>query len=228
MKSAIFCAVSGVAAARTRPLYKKLESVLPAQFPNQRIAFLGNPFVVPGRRKFPFPLEWEADEREQDATTRLLNCWKRLNQFSVAKLRPALSEYDIVITERFGLDAFLYAIACCDCSKQNDEAERMHHALVRMRVVEQNIPPPTYFIPQVDPKTIVGSLQQTFSGLRTWNPEDLVRFTKYEETALDRYFDPRKGQNPEHRLRATLSIEEMCEEIAHGIGTFVERRRAAA
>lgn len=199
---------------------------MPLNFPGRRIIFLGNPFRVEGRRKFPFPLLWTPEERSWHPTTRVLNCWKRLNEFDVSKLRPALSEYEIVFTERFGLDAALYATACCDSDVAIDEAERVHRALVRMRIVEQGIDPPTYFIPSANSEDTEG-LMRAFPPLHETNPETLRRFMAHEARMLERYFDPQHGQKTPCLLPATMTIDEMVGRAIEVVGDHLQRRAAA-
>lgn len=226
-KEPLFCSISGVAAARTKPVYEKLKQTLPAQLPaDVRIAFLGCPFFIDGRRKFPLPLLWNAEEQGSHTTTRLLNCWKRLNEFGVTKLRPALLENDIVIVERFGLDAQLYATACCDSDADIDEAERVHHALVKMRVVEQGIKPPLYFIPSADAND-VSHLIEAFPALKAKGDDELTDFMAHESRALERYFDPKHGQKKPVLLPISMSVDEMCQRIIGTITAKLEERAAA-
>ena len=226
MQNALFFSVSGVAAAHTRPVYLALEKILPEMFPDKKIAFLGNPFYVKGRRSFPLPLLWTEAERSQHTTTRVLNCWKRLNQFGVEILRPALQESDIVITERLGLDAMLYATARCDSPDDIDEAERVHHSLVKMRIVEQGIKPPLYLIPSAGEDSIP-YLRKVFPELKGISDMEIQAFTRHEERTLERYFHPSHGQNPPFKLPATSSTAELRDTAAAIIADKVKERFAA-
>ncbi len=226
MHQALFYSVSGVAAARTKPLYEALKVRLPEHIPDKRVAMLGCPFFVNGRRKFPLPLLWNPEEQGQHPTTRLLNCWKRLNEWAVTTLRPALSENDIVLIERFGLDAQLYATACCDRTIDIDEAERVHHSLVRMRVVEQGISPPLYFIPTANVED-TENLLRTFPALKDMEPSVLKKFMAHEARALERYFDPKHGQKKPCLFPASMSINEMCEAVIDVVGQQLRERAAA-
>lgn len=223
--NALFISVSGVAGARAKALYEELRATLPPRFPGKRIGFLGCPFADESGHAFPLPLLWGAKERAEHATTRLLKCWTRLNEFNVRRLRPALVEYDIVVVKRFGLDSVLYATSCCDDPTHVDEVERMHHALVRMRIVEQGIAPPVYFIPM--PSDDVTVLREMFAELVGVPADTLRNFAEHERRMLDRYFDPKLGQNRPHLLGSELSVRDTADKVADFV-EFELRQRAAA
>lgn len=224
--TALFYSISGMAAARTKSVYSRLEELLPSAFPELKIAFLGCPFAMNGKRKFPLPLLWSAEERDMHPTTRLFSCWKRLNEFAVGTLRPALQKYDIVVVERLGLDAQLYSTARTDSAVAIDETERVHHALVKMRIVEQGISPPRYFIPIADERD-AARLVESFPKLRGFDPRLLQSFMRHEKDALARYFDPSHGQRKPVYLPISMSVDEMVEEIITFIGKDVKKYFAA-
>ncbi len=116
-----------------RTLYEKLESLLPGRFPGRTFAFLGDTFsdVAPWR---------PGDKGGLLPTSRLLWRWVLMNEFTVRKVAPALSEHDFVFVREFGREAYLYAIRHRDCY----ETLEFHKALVAERLIEQQINPPEY------------------------------------------------------------------------------------
>jgi hypothetical protein len=226
MRKSLLISISGVAAARTKPLYEALNVRMPTAMPDSKIAFIGCPYYIKGRRKFPLPLLWGKEERDEHPTTRLLNAWKRLNQRSVTDVRASLATHDIVVVERFGLDALLYATACCDSPEAIDEAERVHHALVSMRVVAQGIRPPTYFIPAA-PIDDIRPLAAVYPEVQEMDGIVVRNFLEHEARMLARYFDPKHGQNKPCLLPITMSIDDMCECVIDTVRGQVAQQDAA-
>ncbi|RJQ34664.1 hypothetical protein C4556_02055 [Candidatus Parcubacteria bacterium] len=214
---ALFCSISGLAAARTKPVYDRLKVILPQRFPGLQIAFLGCPFSVNGKRKYPIPLRWSPEERALEPTTRLLGCWARLNQKAVTEVRPALETKDVVIVERFGLDALLYATSRCDDATAIAETEVLHHEMVKARIVALRISPPRYFIPVADVRD-VGNLTKAFPDLKGEDPRMLRRFMRHEHEVLKRYFEPKHGQREPDLMPLTMSVDDMCHHIADVVG----------
>ena len=220
-----FFAVSGVAAARTKPLYDRLQIELPKRLVgNQKgnIHFIGNPFKPLDRpNTLPFPLLWRQAVRDQHPTTRLFDCWRRLNEFCVTQLRPLLADPEaIIICKRFGLDALLYATAIPE-QAGNQEAIRLHHdGLVPMRVVEQSISPPIYLIPRPNPDTIYDNLCRIFAGLRQRVDEQaVIDFITHEAEVMRDYFD----QNRKHKqtARFLMNTEDIDGPVEQAIGMIM-------
>jgi len=206
MKQGMILSVAGIGPARTSDAYHFLKNNLQGRLPEHQLIFAGNPFAG-----WQHPLKWAAEESALDATSRLLKCWTTLNEFVVKKVTPALDKGAIVVTQRFGLDALLYATACFDRTEENAAAEKMHHALVQLRIVQQGIAPPQYFIPTARPETITREWLSSSSSLRDVEPETLRAFIAHEDAQLKRYFDPRHGQKQPIWLEAGETDEQMCQ-----------------
>lgn len=216
----LYFSVSGIGTARTSRLYHLLKDELKS---DDRFTFVGNPFAG-----WKHPLVWAEEVRNLDSTTRLLNCWATLNEHVCKNIRPALNDGKIVITHRFGLDAVLYATALRDRAHENYEAEHVHHALVRMRIIEQQVRPPVYLIPCMqDLKKIRRDWMQYSPELKGVDEEALRNHVAYEKTVYERYFDPKKGQHPPHIFDAILSAEELLEMAISSIYAEIEKHEQA-
>lgn len=215
-----YFSVSGIGTARTSRLYHRLKDELRG---NPRFVFIDNPF-----RGNPHPLMWDAEERALNPSTRLLKSWATLNEVVCSQLRPALERGSVVITHRFGLDALLYAIANAEQGDDNFEAERVHHALVQLRIVQQKVKPPIYLIPRVeDLKSVKADWLEHSPALRGIDPKMLCDFLKREEQARARYFDPRHGQNKPIYLEASDPLDVLCRKAIQAIETTLAARAAA-
>lgn len=215
-----------MAAARTKPLYEALKKTLPERFPNLKIAFVGCPFAPSGKRKYPLPLLWGPEERAMHPTSRLLKRWARMNEHADKVLASALAGNDIVVTLLFGYDAVRDSTSRCDDTrKEIDEAERIHHALVKIRIKEQGIKPPLYFIPTADARD-THNLVQAFPTLRGTDPRMLEEFMRHEQSVSKRYFTEETGQR-KYDLPLSLSIEEMCKKVIEVIEADLQQRKAA-
>ena len=219
----VYFSVSGIGTARTSELFHKLKQRLPDRMSGRPVVFVDNPF-----RGWPHPLVWAEDVRALEPSSRLLRCWTELNEVVCKKVRPALDAGSLVITNRFGLDALLYATALEGCESGNCEAERVHHALVKLRIIEQQLPPPIYLIPRVEDHAAVREdwLRQS-PALSSVDPATLCRYLSHEEATISRYFDPKLGQNRPFFLEASLQLDKLCDEaIDRILGTL--RQRAVA
>jgi hypothetical protein len=205
-------------------LYEKLEVLLPSRFPNQKFIFLGNPFTP----NLPFPLLWKIQERSLHSTTRLINCWSKLNEFTVKKLRPALEASSVVVTDGFGLDALLYATACVDCPTEVSEAFRLHSEFVSARLAAQEIAAPHYFITCADVRTVDEYMRVKLPRLERVHSAVRRNFIAREERMIRDYFRDVKHQKPPNFVIASLAIEEMVEEVTRVIGTHLQALRRAA
>jgi hypothetical protein len=187
--------------------------LLPERFPGQTFAFLGNPF-----RGLPFPLLLSERDREAHATTRLLWCWTRLNEFSVARLRPALAAGHVVLTDGFGLDALMYAAFNFDREAENREASVLHHGLVQARIKAQGISPPEYFIMQADASLVDAWMMEYMPELTDLDPSIRAKFIVQQQSTIEEYFRPENGQRDMLNLDASFSLEEVCEKMVAAIG----------
>ncbi len=171
---------------RTR-LFKRLESALPGIFRDHTFAFFEDPFGA-----LPHPLLWAHQERELEPTSRLIDCWKMLNEFNMKRLLPALRAHDVVVVDGYGLNGVLYATAVIGENREDDEAAiSMHHGLVRLRVLEQGISPPEYFITRSDIDAMTDYLQREMPDLSV---EKCHAFIRKEERIITDYFKPETGQ----------------------------------
>ncbi len=211
--NALFFSVSGQRHTRRTELYDRLKYLLPAKFPGKKFEFLGNPF---GR--LPFPLAWNERECKQDATTRLLECWTKLNEFCCSELRPLLKTDSAILAHGFGIDALLYATACIGSETQNDEAFRLHDGLVKLRLKEQGIGAPTYFITRADVTTLDARIVHAMPKLSGIARKKRHHFIRYEEKVLEQYFRRITNQNEPHFINAESPLREMAEEIVVTIG----------
>jgi hypothetical protein len=208
-----FFTVTGLRGTRRTTARKKLERLLPERFPDQTFAFLGNPF-----RELPFPLLLSERDKNVHATTRLLWCWTRLNEFSVSQLRPALDAGKIVLTDGFGLDALMYATGCVDCEVENREAEELHHGLVQVRIKAQGIVPPEYFIMQADANIVDKWMVEYLPELDDLDKEIRRKFIAQQQSVIQRYFLPINGQRESHYFDPSVGIDEVVEAMIAVIG----------
>lgn len=211
-----FFTITGLRRTRRSLVRKKVEIELRTRFPEQEFAFLGDPF-----RGLPLPLLLSERDRSVHATTRLLWCWTRLNQFGVEQLRPALQAGKIVLTDGFGLDALIYATSCVDCEVENREAERLHHGLVQIRVKAQGITPPEYFIMNADPETVDAWMVEGLPDLKDVDRSVRIKFIEQQWATIVRYFQPEHGQNPPHYFKASAEVDEVAEEMVRTIANYI-------
>ncbi len=210
-----FFAISGMRGSGRSRLFRKLESALPAILRDHTFAFFEDPFG-----NLPHPLLWVREEAELDPTSRLFKCWVALNEFN-KKLRPALDEFDVVVVDGYGLNAVLYATAFVGDNKEDDDsATRMHHHLVKARILEQGISPPEYFITRADAGEMSTYLREVVPGISV---EQCRAFIQKEERIIREYFGPGTGQNG-HILESSCSFESAVEDVVAVIG----RRLASA
>jgi len=219
----VYFSVSGIGTARTSELFHKLKLRLPDRIGDRAVVFVDNPF-----KGWPHPLVWAEDEKSLEPSSRLLKCWTALNEAVCKRVRPALEDGSLVITNRFGLDALLFATALEECEGGNCEAERVHHALVKLRIIEQKLPPPIYLIPRVGDRTAIREewLSQS-PALNSVDPETLCRYLDHEEATIARYFEPRFGQNKPFFLEASLRLDQLCDVAVERITTTLRQRAVA-
>lgn len=202
-------------------LFKQLKSLLPEQFGDQTFAFFEDPLG-----ELPHPLLWAHEEKNLDPISRLLKLWATLNDFNIKRLLPGLNSHDVVVTDGYGLNALLYATACVGSNVEDDEATtRMHHHLVRARVLEQGIHPPEYFITMANSESQVGWLQSNMAAL-TLTVDECLTFIKKEERIIHDYFSPSTGQSG-HMLESSLSIDEMTQLVVNTIHNRLNQSQAA-
>jgi thymidylate kinase len=218
--SSSFFAVSGLRSTGRTTVYNHLKQSLPEIFPGREFAFLGNPF---GR--LHFPLTRPKSERQLDATTRLLRCWARLNEFCCKQLKPALEAGQVVVTDGFGLDGLLYSTACAS-EAETEDAVRLHHQLVRGRILPLSIQPPQYFIVRADHDKV--------DMWMACNPEvnklDSVarqRFIVHQERMIEAYFNPATGQKATTLDTTELSREALAQVVAREIERTLKQPQAA-
>src|SRR3989344_4664501 len=204
---ALCFSVSGQRLTLRTKLYAQLKTLLPEHFPGLRFEFLGNPF-----NRLPFPL-LESPEDNEPATTKLFDCWTKLDRFCHRRLRPLLLTNSVIITHGFGLDALLYATACVGCDAENDEAVRLHKGLVRLRLLEQDVEPPEYFITRANVRTLDARMLEAMPELGNMSQAARLRFIRYEETVIEKYFEPANKQKKPHFIEADQSVEDMVQQV---------------
>jgi len=216
--SAELFVVSGISLGLTSHVYHELQTLLPERFPDRTFKFVGNPF-----KGWQHPLLWGETERDLHSCSRLLKCWTPLCELVCKEVSPALDRGDIVVTQRLGFDAVLYAISRMPSDaideehersirRENDQAEGLHHHGIVHGVVKQNLKSlPWYFIPCARPEAITRDWIKRSHLLQEVEPEKLSAFVEYEQAAMNRYFHPNNGQNPPTYLDASLSVADMCE-----------------
>ncbi len=220
--NALCLSVSGQRYTNRTELYERLKIVLPDRIPGQTFEFLGNPF-----NRLPFPLVESAEDREDSPATRLMGCWTKLNRFCDKKLRPLLTSDSVIITHGFGLDALLYATACASCDTENDEAIRLHNGLVNLRLHEQGIEPPEYFITRANKRTLDARMLEAIPELERLSQAARFRFIAYEENAIEQYFKRVKNQKKPHFIDADEPVEDMIEQVVSVIDKRLRQRTAA-
>ncbi len=207
-EKALFFSISGMRGTGRTRVFNRLKFLLPETFPRKSFVFLDDPF-----KELSHPLLWADNERMLHPVSRLFKCWAHLNDFSLKKLLPALNAYDVVVTDGYGLNAVLYATACDNCAKTDADVLAMHHRIVKARVCEQGIDPPEYFLTRADVGVVTEFL---LDGACPGLTRDQCRdFILKEESIIDSYFDEDSGQKKPHILDAALSLEAMCENVAH-------------
>lgn len=216
----LFFSVSGPRCTGRTTLYQNLEKRAPETFPKERFAFIGNPF-----ESLPHPLTWQAGEQALDPTTRLLRHWTELNEFCCKKLVPALEQATVIISDGFGLDALLYAIAGVD-EHGYEATTRLHHQLVAARLKAQDIRPPVYLLVEATDDCIANWVEG--SELGRFSMEAVRSYVQNEQRAIDSYFDPQHGQNPPTRLQAQgVTHERLCLGALDQIERAIRRRNLA-
>lgn len=214
-----FFAISGMRGSGRTRLFRRLEFALSDRFRDHTFAFFEDPFGA-----LQHPLLWARQESERDPTTRLFDCWSRLNEFN-RRLRPALESHDVVVVDGYGLNAVLYATAYTGDNFEDDAAAiRMHHLLVKARILEQGISPPEYFITRGDIGVMTRYLQQTVPGLSVGQCH---AFIQKEERIMADYFRPETKQvgtifEPE------LSPDDVFKAVINRIDTRLAEKRLAA
>ena len=221
-KRALFLSISGQRYTHRTQLYNRLKKFLPDRFPGKNFEFIGSPF-----NRLPFPLVESTEDREDSAATRLMGCWTKLNRFCDKRLRPLLHSEAVIITHGFGLDALLYATACAKCQDENDEAIRLHNGLVHLRLHEQGVEPPEYFITRANVRTLDARMMKAMPELAAMAQSARIKFIRYEESAIREYFERIKNQKDPHFIDADDSVQEMVRQVVEVIEKRLRHRAAA-
>jgi hypothetical protein len=196
--TAVLFSFSGHRKCGKTTIYQRVEDLFLQQHSDPKVIFLGN---VLG------DLPPTGDD---DATSILLAGWTKLNEACVRKVKNAVDAAEVVVVDQFGLDVYLNAVACRDCTQQQKEAFELHHQhIVPARIVTKGIKPPIYFI-------------------RDYTHADAVAFLyKREEEEIRRYFAPGTGQNPPIYLTGS-NVEECAEQaLTHILATLQQVRTAS-
>lgn len=211
-------AISGLSRAGRTGVYKGLESLLPDWFPDQTFGFLGNPFGT--SKMCPFLLDER--EKKQDTFTRLLKRWAKLNDFAVKELVPVLKEGHLAVSDGFGLDALLFTAGTLKEQADIEQATRIHHGLVKIRLKEQGIKPPHYFILKTTQERAMNKMR---ADPRLGHVQDveLRRFIRQQEKVINDYFLPNTGQTADF-IDASFSVGEICRRIGHLMRAHMPRQ----
>ncbi len=220
---ALLFSVSGQRLTNKTELYHRLKEELSRRFPEIPFMFPGNPFD-----RLPFPLTWERDRGADAPTTRLLECWTRLDRFCSRNLCSLLRTKSVIFVHGFGLDALLHATACVDCETANDEAFRLHNGLVRLRLQEQNIEAPEYFITRADVRTLDARIVKRYPALTDMPQAARTRFIRYEEGTINTYFRRIKHQKEPHFIDAGETVENMVEQVVAVVMRRLQERKLLA
>lgn len=221
MQHGHFFSVSGLRSTGRSTLYANLAKHAPEYFPDQRFAFIGNPFG-----SLPHPLLAEEMSRTLDPTTRLMQLWSVMNQFMVEKLLPALADDAIAISDGFELDAFLYAISGV-YGKEFERVASLHHGLIDLRLREQSIRSPQYLLVHASDACVMNWATTSSELLAQTNPVMLRKHVAHERLAIQHYFGERHMQKPTIPLDAEhVSHAELCIEAINAIAVAMSGETA--
>jgi hypothetical protein len=222
-----FFVVSSINVGLTSAVYSRLRSLLPGRFPEHRFAFPENIF-----RDKPHPLMWQPHERDATSSGRLMECWGRLASHLHNVIRPEIEDGKIVVQQRLGIDVLNFANARMpsleptaegrrEIEWQNNEAEALHHDIVKHIVKAGGKPLPQYLIPLCgDPETITEDWVAQWPALREVNIATLRAFIQHEKEAMQRYFTGHGQRNPIY-LRSFHSVELMVEEALRAMAEML-------
>lgn len=214
--NALSYSISGIAALRTKPVARRVAKMLPGLLPDLKVAFVGNPFNDPKRRQFPYPLLCESEERKWHATTRILDVWRRLNQFAVDVYIEELRNNDVVFTELFGCDGAAYSVIPCDDELEVQDALDLHFDLVDRRVKKEGIKPPYYVTLVTEPNKVPDIVWAASPKLRHLQRSEIILYAERELQLHGKYFANGHGQRA-HPIEATRSIDHISREAAQFI-----------
>lgn len=198
----LFFSVSGLRSTGRSTLYENLKKELPDALPDHDFAFIGNPFGA-----LPHPLFMEERDRQLHPTTRLLKLWVVMNQFCVEHLVPAIDEGKVIVSDGFGLDAFLYAISGVE-GEAFEQVARLHHSLVDVLLRERKLKPPHYLLVHASEQCVMNWATGSSELMASVNRLRLKKHIQHEEMAIRHYFQPG------HHQRKTKPLD--AERVSHG------------
>jgi len=225
---------SGINVGVTAAVHSRLKRLLPERFPEHQFAFPDNIF-----RGKPHPLMWKPSERHATSAGRLMECWGPLATHLHNVIRPEVEKGKKVLQPRLGVDALHFAIARMphleetpegrrEIEWQNQEAENLHHDIVKHVVKAGGKPLPQYLIPLCgDPETITEDWLAQWPALRQVDMRTLRAFVQHEKDAMNRYFTGH-GQREPIYLRSFHSVEMMVEEALEAMAPMLAKTATAS
>lgn len=178
--------VSGPRGSGRTSLYQELEPLFAENFPGHTFAFLGNPFGG----TIPHPLLLNRGEWHLRPYPAVFKGWFRLAEFCEKKLCPALAAGHSVVTDGFGLDIYLNAMASCLSAEERKQTAKLHHSIVRTLMDAGIITPPHYIIPSApEPGAVCAHLKRD-------DLPNVVEFVRNESETLQQYFDGTGQRDP--------------------------------
>lgn len=226
--------VSGINVGVTAAVTSRLKRLLPDRFPEHQFAFPENIF-----RGKSHPLMWKPSERDATSSGRLMECWGPLATHLHNVIRPEVENGKIVLQPRLGIDALHFAIARMphlettpearrEIEWQNQEAENLHHDIVKHIVKAGGKPLPQYLIPLCgDPESITEDWLSQWPALREVNMAKLRAFIEHEKAAMSRYFIGHGQRDPIY-LRSFHSVDDMVEEALSAMASLLPRTTKAS
>ncbi len=170
--------VSGPRGSGRTTLYQELEPLFAERFPQHTFAFLGNPFGG----TIPHPLLQNRGEWHLRPYPAIYKGWAALAKFCEDLLCPALADGKVVVTDGFGLDVYLNAMASCLNDMERVRTAKLHHDNVRSLMEAGIVIPPHYIIPSApQPEAICAHLNHG-------NVDNVVEFVRTECNRLNDYF----------------------------------------
>ncbi len=172
-------------------------------------------FCTPFKPPLTCPLLFSEEEWDLQPTTRLFEDWALLNECAY-QIREAQKRRAICVSLGFGLDVILHAATKRGFEIDDpDVAEviKVHGDLVQMRLYQQHLRPPFYFVTESTPEAISDRMIQFAPQLTGISPSVRRRFAKYEMSLADRYEAEVPHQTGFHHVEASHRAEVMLENI---------------
>lgn len=222
----LFLCVTGLRGTHRTTVFNGLKARLEEAYPDLRIASFEDPFT-----ELPHPIVWADKERRFHPVSRLFLAWAPMHERN-REIKAALAQEpehrpDIMIIDGYGANTVLYATACiCGCVEADEEVLRMHHEIIRARIIEQGIFPPLYIITRADPEELVRYIRQTLGDHLpdSITDADIRAFILKEEAMLDQYFREGSGQTAIGKLDFMIGASSMIDTAFALVQPRIERK----